>query len=79
MKDDPHPHQVLRKGDIEHVLGRFEEEFERSSLGTKLTLETSSATVEETLATFAQQFEPHLSASDRQRRDRHLDGRDRGS
>jgi len=77
MKDDPHTNQVLQEGDIERVLGRFEEEFEKSSLHTKLTIDTSSTSVEETLITFAEEIEPHLSVSDRERRDRYIQNRDR--
>ena len=67
MKDDPHDYQVVRDGDVETVLERFEERFDASGIRRKLTLDTTSATVEETLAEFDAQIQQHLTDSDRQR------------
>ena len=69
MKEHPHPHGIVKAGDIQKVLRRFEEENERSAIPNKLTLDTSTATVEETLADFVAKIEPHLSAADLRRRE----------
>ena len=60
----PHPHCPLQEADIEAVLGRFDEEFERSRIRRKFALETSDATARETLQLFLQEMEPHLTDRD---------------
>ena len=65
MKEDPHDNGVLKEKDIELVLGRFEEEYERPKMANKITIETTSATVEESLAEFVQKVQPFLSEVDR--------------
>ena len=67
MKDVPHPHQIVPEKDIELVSRRFEEEYERSKIPNKLTLDTSAATVDETLAEFVRKMEPFLSDADKTR------------
>ncbi len=67
MKADPHENQVIKEADIDLVLRRFEEEYERSILSRKFVLDTTSATVEETLVEFVENVKPHLSESDRLR------------
>ena len=67
MKEDPHPHQVVRERDIEHVLERFEEEFAASLITRRIVLDTTAATVEETLSEFIEKYEPFHTAADRQR------------
>ena len=67
MKENPHRHGVIPEKDIERVLRRFEKEFESSLISSKLTLDTTSATVEETLAEFVRSIEPHLTEGDRLR------------
>ena len=67
MRETPHKHPVLREQDIEHVLLRFEEEYEQSLLDRKFVLDTTSATVEETLAEFVARIDPFVSQSDRLR------------
>ena len=62
---------VVQDEDVEHVLARFEEEFEASLIRNKLVLDTSAATVAETLAEFVEQVTPMLSDADRERRARH--------
>ena len=65
MREAPHEPSVLKERDIEQVLARFEEEFEASNIRSKLVLDTSDSTPEETLAEFISGYEPHLSQSDR--------------
>ena len=67
LRETPHKHPVLREQDIEHVLQRFEEEYEQSLLDRKFVLDTTTATVEETLAEFVARIDPFLSQSDRLR------------
>ena len=68
MEEDPRRHGMLKKDDIEYVLGRFEEECKFSAIRRKMTvLDTSTATVEETLAEFVAKVEPLLTDYDRSR------------
>ena len=50
---------------MELVLQRFREEFERSRLMHKIELDTSDATVDETIQDFIRQIGPHLTDKDR--------------
>ena len=67
MKADPHENQVIQESDIDLLLQRFEEEYGRSILSRKFILDTTTATVDETLAEFVENVKPHLSESDRLR------------
>ena len=67
MKEDPHPQGLVQKKDIERVLERFQEEYDASFMRRKFKLDTSTATVEETLAEFVQSYEPHMTELDRTR------------
>ena len=67
MIENPHPYGVLEESDIEMVQARFEEEISYSLLRHKITLDTSVGTIEETMAEFVQQIEPHLTDTDRMR------------
>jgi hypothetical protein len=67
MAENPHPNSVLKEPDIELVLGRFQEEFERSRLTHKVSLDTSDATIDESVAEFVRLVEPHLTDHDRAR------------
>jgi len=67
MIENPHTNGVLRKEDIEYVLGRFEDEFRRSLIKKRITLDTSTATVEDTLAEFDVKIQPYLTRADRLR------------
>ena len=67
MKESPHHNQVIREQDIERVLGEFETEYGRTAIKNKFTLDTTSATVEETLGQFVTEIEPFLSETDRVR------------
>ena len=67
MRDNPHPKGVLKEQDVELVSQRFEEEFNDSHIHRKFELDTTNATVEETLQEFVRQIEPLLTDSDRLR------------
>ena len=62
---------VVRDKDVEHVLARFEEEFETSLIKNKRVLDTTSATLEETMAEFVEGVTPLLSDADRERMAQH--------
>ena len=68
MEEAPRRYSLLQTNDIEHVLQRFEEERTTSTIRKKqITVDTSDATVEESLASFVAQYEPYMPAVDRQR------------
>ena len=67
MQESPHPAGVLQETDIEFIQDRFEEEFKASLFSRKFVLDTSTATLEETMAEFAQGIQSHLSEVDRSR------------
>ena len=67
MKESPHKASLVQEKDIDYVLQRFEEEFSRSLLRRKLELDTSTATVQETLAEFEEKTMPYLCDADRLR------------
>ena len=68
MREAPHTHQIVREQDIAHVLERFEEEVEASLIQKRIVLDTSSCTVEETIAEFVEKYEPFFSNADLLRR-----------
>ncbi len=67
MQQQPHERQVVQEKDIEHVLQRFEEEYNATLIRKKFALDTSDVPVEETLGEFAAQIKKHLSQADRLR------------
>ena len=64
MKENPHPYPVVPEGDVEHVTQRFEEEYNNSLIRQKFKLDTSNATVEESVAEFAGKIHPYLTDGD---------------
>jgi len=50
MRDDPRPNGLLQEKDIDHVLQRFSEECVASTIPNKLTIDTSSLSVEQSVA-----------------------------
>ena len=67
MKADPHTNSLVQDGDVERVLGRFAEEYERSLINNKFTIDTSTATPEECGAEFLEKYEPFMTVPDRTR------------
>ena len=67
MKAGPHERTVLREEDIEEVLEEFQYHFRHSLLRYRMTLDTTEATVEETMKQFVEQIEPLLTQADRLR------------
>ena len=72
MRENPHKRGVLREKDIPLVLEQFAGAYRKSMIRNKLELDTSTATVEETLRELADKLEPFLTEADRNRRDAHL-------
>ena len=64
MAESPHPYPVVPEEDVEHILQRFEEEYENSLIQQKFTLDTSTDSVAETVAEFAVKIQPYLTQSD---------------
>lgn len=67
MKDAPHHGGVLRDSDVERVLHMFQEEYASSVVRNKITLDTSAATVDESLEELVRKLGPLLTDADRLR------------
>ena len=67
MNETPHPHAVVQEKDIEYVVGKFEDQYERSLIKSKFTVDTGTATIEESLSEFVSKYEPLLTDADRMR------------
>ncbi len=67
---EPTPGVVLQE-DVEHVLGRFQEEYEWSLIQNKFILDTTSASVEETFSEFLEKHDPYTTEADRLRMQGH--------
>ena len=67
MTAEPREHSPLKVEDIPEVLARYEEAVANSTLRHKIALDTSGATIEETIVEFTRKIEPHLSDADRSR------------
>jgi len=58
---------ILQEKDIEFVLKRFDDLFSGSLIRRRFTLDTSTASIEETFAEFLKNMEPHFTLIDRLR------------
>ena len=58
---------VVSEADVDQVLARFGEEFEAALFANKIELDTTKATVDETLSDFVRKLMPLLSDEDRAR------------
>ena len=54
----------MPEADVEHVIQRFEEEYENSLIRQKFRLDTSTATVAESVAEFAGKIQACLTDGD---------------
>ena len=50
MHENPRIDGVLQDKDVEYVLRRFDDEFQSSNIRNKVTIDTTSVTIEESLA-----------------------------
>jgi len=64
MAAEPRPKCPLKEADVEKVLGLFQEEFERSLIFKRIMLDTSTATVAETVAEAVKQVTPFIPEKD---------------
>ena len=67
IQTKPHKYGLLQDKDVEFVLERFEEEYERSLITNKFIIDTSKSTPEQCLKEFVSKFEPYITDSDRVR------------
>ncbi len=67
MRENPHPNAVVQDKDVEMVVKRFEEEYELSRFQNKITVDTGTKDVEESLREFVVKYEPYISEADRVR------------
>jgi hypothetical protein len=67
MREKPHDPALVRQRDIAKVLGLFEEACARSTFRHRITLDTSRASVAQTVGDFARKVEPFLTDTDRLR------------
>ena len=78
MRQNPHQNAVLREEDVERVLQRFREEYQMSLLTGKVTVDTSTATPEETLSELTERLQPFITDADRVRVLEHRASRQEG-
>ncbi|HAA73812.1 TPA: hypothetical protein DCE37_01675 [Candidatus Latescibacteria bacterium] len=64
MKADPHQYEVVPEGDIEEMQAAFQEEYRRTWIRRKLTIDTTGLTDEQLLETFLKESIPHLDTRD---------------
>ena len=64
---DRHTATLFQEKDAELVLGRFQEEFDESLITNRFEIDTTAASVEESLQEFARKVEPYITPEDRQR------------
>ncbi len=64
MAENLHAYPVVPDGDVEHIIQRFEEEYGNSLIRHKFTLDTSNATVSESVAEFVDKIHPYLTDGD---------------
>lgn len=64
MVEGRHEYCFLKEEDVELLLGRFREEFSRSLIRRKFTLDTTDSTPEEALHAFMMQMKTHLHTRD---------------
>ena len=67
MKESPHEDAIVKEQDIQEVLDKFDSEYEASLLHNKMVLNTSDATVDQTLEEFKTSFETFITQDDRRR------------
>ncbi len=67
MRESPRARQTVRDEDVEMVLRRFEDAYERSAFPQKIALDTDASTPEDTLAEFVKRVDPYLTGRDRDR------------
>ena len=64
MSADPHPYGVVKAGDVEAVLTRFDEEYEASTIERKFRIDTTDVTPEQALQEFLSGFSSYVTDDD---------------
>lgn len=64
MKNYPHPRQIVNKNDLDLVMERFDQAFDKSDIKQKIILDTGQKTPEETLDEFVTQAQPFFTDRD---------------
>ena len=67
MRESPHERNTIKEEDIEQILERFQYHYSHSILRYRFELDTTTASVEETMAEFVEKIEPLISDRDRLR------------
>ena len=67
MRENPRPKGLVKEEDIEYVLQRFQEEYDRTLMRKRFVLDTTAATIEETFTEFVTNIQPYLTDVDRLR------------
>ena len=65
MAENPHPNGVLRSEDVDHALGRLQQEYGRPLLRRRSTLNTSNDTVQDTLKESVHKMADRCTDADR--------------
>jgi len=71
LKDAPRASGILKSADIDHVINRFDEEYDHSLLPRKFLLDTSDSSPQSTFQTFIDNIQPFLTKHDRKRLEDH--------
>ena len=67
MRRSPHPYGVLQTKDIDAARRRFREQYDATLFMFKFELDTTDSTPAQTLRQFIDDYQPHLTDSDRSR------------
>ena len=65
MQKAPHNHSIITKNDITQISKRFLEEYEKSSILNKITIDTSQKTKQETFDGFLEKYQEFMSDHDK--------------
>ena len=67
MRDNPRRHSIMKDEDVERSIELFDEQYEETLMTRKITLDTSTDTVAQTMHEFVRLAHPLLTDSDRLR------------
>jgi hypothetical protein len=67
MHEVEHPKSLFEEKDVEYVLARFQEEFDNSLIRQRFAIDTTTATLDESLDEFTQKVDYYITPEDRQR------------
>ena len=67
LKESPHANGILKEKDVEEAVRRFEDAANGAQSRRKFEIDTSTATVQETMTEFVEKVEGHLTEMDRYR------------